>query len=763
MPFMPSPARQALSRFLRLHPAFSLLAGLLAGILPLVSTEAFDGTVAAWRLTIPGVMLLGLGLGLAGAWRQPEPRREMAKLAVGVGLGALTTWLALHPGPRHYHRQLPPGPCGLELEAVVIDVTTVPDGPEWLPNPKLTWVQLARFRLVPDEAWREAVGKLAVKLPLEAPRLGYGDRVFVRGACLMPEAAAFPRDFDFRRYLLTQDSWRVIEASSCEIRGPPTALRFRLGRWMLDWRDGLLARLTAPLQEVKNRQTLAALFFGCRQGTDWRDLQSFQASGTIHIFGISGLHVGVLAATLLWLMCWLPFRLRHLLLPTILLGYVLSTGFQPAAVRALLMIGIWLLQRALLRPATPLNAVFLAAALILVFQPLACLGAGFQFSFTVAGFLVLAYRSGHAWPELANAGGHWLPARLLTQPGLVASGCRRGLWGGLFACLVAWLASLGVGIAQNGYFVPSAPLANLAMLPAVSWLFMVVAAQTLLLPLPFVGPWVGWVTEFLLELTRFIGEHGAGGNRFWLPPHPVALGLFYLALIVLVTTNRRRIFFVATAGLVGIMLGWHWRDVTRPPAILVLHGGGSQVPGIVFCPGGGRPPLIVNAPGGNGGPVLRNLLLAEGIGEVDTLLLPGIRREHVLGAESLLGVNGVRRLLLPATYRAGTQARATVKVAAEAGTRVTLMPVDRSQAMPLRHTETGLDFRAVSGSDWRLSWNLAEVAVKVTCHELMPGRQQLEIQLPGRALVRLDLPRQNHRRIIRLPLVPGSCVFRDPG
>jgi ComEC/Rec2-related protein len=747
---MPSPLLRATSRFLRLHPALPLLAGLLAGILPTV--PAASAECPGLRLILPGILVLLLaGLAIV-ARRNPLWQGDLAKAAVGVGVGALTTWLALFPGAKDLHRQLPPGPCGVELEVVVTDPTAVPNAPDWLGNPKLLQASLRRFRLSHDEPWREASGNLALRLPPEdSPRVGFGDGLTVRGTCTVPDPARFPRDFDLRDYLLSQGIRRIVHAQTGEFRSPPAGPFFRAGRLCLNLRDRLLTRLTAPLGDLKNRQILAALLFGCRQGLDARDRQSYQASGTIHIFAISGLHVGIVASILLLCLRGLPFRPRHLLVPLVLLGYVLSTGFQPAAVRALLMLSLWLIQRALLRPTSPLNAVFLAAVLILVFQPLACLGAGFQFSFTVAGFLVLAWRTGRAWPDLATGAGRWIPARLLTRPRLAAASFRRWLWGGTLACLVAWLASLGINVALNGYFVPTTPLSNFAMLPVLSALSIAVSAQILLLPLPWVAGWTGGVVGFLLDVARQIGENG-GGARFWLPPHPAVLTLYYLALTVAVTSRQRRTFFPAATVLAGILLLWHFRDVTRPPAVLVLHGGSSQIPAVVLCPGGGRPPLIVNAPGGDSAYAMRNILVGEGVADVDALLLPSIRRDHAAGTEALLAAVDIHRLLLPETYRAGTYARRAVEIAATLPTRIAVMPTGRDTAPPMRYTETGLRFRADSGSDWQLSWRTAESTVDAACRDILPGWRQLAIRMPGRPEVRLDLPHQNRLRVIRVTL-----------
>jgi ComEC/Rec2-related protein len=749
------PPRRAAERFLRLHPAFPLLAGLLAGVVPLAVA---DGRGLAVSAALCLAILAGAAMARGGSpWRP-----DLAKFAIAAALGMMLAWGGLHPGEGHLHRQLPTGPCGVEMEVVAVDPAAVRGVPAWLPNPALPKARLLRYRSTPHELWREAHGAVALRLPPESPRLGFGDILRVRGTCAMADPALFPGDFDFRRHLLSQGIWRVVQVRECAIRGTTPDWWLRLGRAGLALRDRLLVRLTAPCRDDDSRRVLAALLFGCRQGLDARERQAFQASGTIHVFAISGLHVGMVGLALLMALRWVPFRPRHLLVPVLLGAYVLSTGFQPAAVRALLMFGLWLVQRARLRPSSPLNAVFLAAVVIMACQPLACLGAGFQFSFTVTGFLVLAWQSGRAWPEMAVGSGRWIPARLLRPSTLAASGLRRRIAGSVYVCLVAWLASLGINLVQNGGFVPSAPLTNFALLPLLSGLFMAVSVQALLLPVAFLADLMGMGVEVLLGLCRMIGGYDAGLARAWLPPHPAVLLLYYLALTVLVTAHRRLRSLAAAAVLGGILVAWHLRDAGRPPAVLVMHGGDSQTPTVVLCPGAGEAAVVVNAPS-HGAARLRNLLLAEGIREVDTLLLPSPRREHALGAAPLVGAGIVRRLMLPATWRAGISSREAVAVAAAEGTEVVLLPVSRAGPLRMRRAETGLDLRLRDGTDWRLAWRTAEATAEVACRDLQPGLRRLELRLPGQPPRRLDLPNRNRAEVIRIPLGQTGLIFpRNP-
>ena len=147
---------------------------------------------------------------------------------------------------------------------------------------------------------------------------------------------------------------------------------------------------------------MAAIMFGCRHGVDYRNRKNFLQSGVMHIFAVSGLHVGMLALSLFIFLRWLPFRFRYLFVPFLLFIYVFTTGMQASALRAFFMIGIWSVMKGLFYKLSPLNIVFITASIMLIINPLTILGAGFQFSFTIAFFLVLSWNSLKHWNMILN-------------------------------------------------------------------------------------------------------------------------------------------------------------------------------------------------------------------------------------------------------------------------------------------------------------------------------------------------------------------------
>ncbi|HWA85644.1 MAG TPA: ComEC/Rec2 family competence protein [Opitutus sp.] len=111
----------------------------------------------------------------------------------------------------------------------------------------------------------------------------------------------------------------------------------------------------------------------------------FMQSGTMHLFAINGLHIGVVAvalhALLMALRC--PRPLAAVLMLAVLWLDVDTTGTSPSAVRAFVLVACYEAALVLRRPANGLAALATAAALVLLFDPMALFGASFQMSYGV--------------------------------------------------------------------------------------------------------------------------------------------------------------------------------------------------------------------------------------------------------------------------------------------------------------------------------------------------------------------------------------------
>jgi competence protein ComEC len=194
----------------------------------------------------------------------------------------------------------------------------------------------------------------------------------------------------------------------------------------------------------------------------------FMQSGTMHLFAISGLNIGVISGALqaLLLLLRLPAWLRHGLSAALLWLFVDITGAAPSAVRAFVMAVFLHAAFVLRRPANPLAAVVASALAVLILSPLQVFSASFLMSYgIVVALLVLGLPLGEA--GLAR----WTPWRDI--PPVTWAWWQRGIaagWHGLVTSLAIGVASTLVGLLTGvqffGLLTPGSLLSNLVLIPA---------------------------------------------------------------------------------------------------------------------------------------------------------------------------------------------------------------------------------------------------------------------------------------------------------
>lgn len=146
----------------------------------------------------------------------------------------------------------------------------------------------------------------------------------------------------------------------------------------------------------EEKSVLATLTLGYRQAIN-RDLRRrFSVTGVSHLLAVSGLHVGIICGFLTFLFAPLARRpdgrkLRYLLSLFCLWGYVWITGLAASAVRAGIMLSIYLIGRILKHPSDRYNTWCAAAFCMLAYHPLYLFDIGFQLSY-LAVFSILFFQ-----------------------------------------------------------------------------------------------------------------------------------------------------------------------------------------------------------------------------------------------------------------------------------------------------------------------------------------------------------------------------------
>lgn len=637
---------------LRALPCLVPACGVLAGAFP----------VGLWGLSICGVgssglwLLVGVVVGLLAL-----PWERWGGFGVWVAVGVLLAWLHCLGPWRTYGLRVGEAPVYVEAEAVVVDERVPRDeGLGWLPEVRSVRARLRRIRRVgqPGASWRRCGGVVMLWFREGSP--GYGATVRVTGLLQEPRATRLPGVFDYRRYLRTQGIAHVLAVDSVEVLRSSASGWRRLPASLYAFREAVLAYVSDGIADEEGRAVLAAMTFGFRQGLAPETRDRYVRSGMVHLFAISGLHVGICFLLLMGVLSWCgaPFSWRHYAAPTLLLLYVVATGAAPSAMRAWIMLSIWSVGRGLRRPVVASNAVLAAGLFLVLWNPLVLFQAGFQFSFAIVFALVWGWQGGTRLCGWLWERERWVPARYRCRS--VLRGLRVQVLRGVVSLGCAWLGGLGLAAYHTQLFLPASVLVNL-LVGVLAWLILagaVVKAATALL-FGVGGGLATWVLGWCLWGVGLLAELGAEHGGAMVVARPwLVLVLLYYGLLWAVLAARwrleRRVWAVAALLACIVVIATGHRRGRMLPRVTVLMPAERVVPVVVVRPPG-HPlePLVCNAGPARFGASLGQWLRSRGVGVVDGLALLDNRADFAAGAPGLWRFCGVRSTTMMFRTRRG--------------------------------------------------------------------------------------------------------------
>jgi competence protein ComEC len=277
--------------------------------------------------------------------------------------------------------------------------------------------------------------------------------------------------------------------------------------WM---REKLLAG-SEKLPEI--RALVPAMMLGDKALMSREDKTLFRETGMMHLFAVSGLHVGLVALVVeaLLALAHLTRTRRILAGQAVLLAYVIAIGSPPSAVRAFLMILFFRVGRLWGRPARGLPSLAASAVAVLLWQPLQLFDVGAQLSYGIVAAILLYGIPLGEFLKKRFTQEDFLPPDDLNLFRRRKMWITARLWENTSISLAAFAASLPLCVAYFGYLAPVSVLLNLAMIPlalvaAVASVLAIALFLAATLPLlAFLGNvakfvnHASWFTSWLME------------------------------------------------------------------------------------------------------------------------------------------------------------------------------------------------------------------------------------------------------------------------
>ena len=353
---------------------------------------------------------------------------------------------------------------------------------------------------------------------------------------------------------------------------------------------------------------------------------------------------------------------------------------------------------------------------------------GFQFSFIVAGFLVLSWNNSEKLVSSALETTKWIPVQQKFSVNLLKNRLTINILRSVITSLVAWVSGIGLCLAYQGLFSSSSILANLIIIPFVSLFTGAVVAKIAFFPLWPVAYLANLASEWSLNVIRDVsGMCASFGNEYLLKPPLWILVIFYIAVILVIISERKRTFIISAAVVIAITGFWYWDNTFSSGSIYIICGGESQEPVIAVCPPGDSGAFIVNAGSRQAARPLMNLLYRKGVDAVDTLLICESRKDFCSGSRYVLSGIRVSQLVMPEKYKQSWFSRKAVEIAENEGCGINFISGENERIFKKGNINCRFVKKENKTTDYFIEYILRKGSVKIKIVNQEPGVKKVEI------------------------------------
>ncbi len=598
-----------------------LVAGMVTAPLPAIFCAAFLLLVAALTcrslrpaLLYPLLLLAGWANALlhSSVLSPVDLRRVVATTTV---LATVRGHLLETPGLRVYRRT---------------------DQPAWRTQARLDVSAICPAR----GTWQAATGCIAVTTPVSLTNFFSGQSVEITGVLAPPKTAMAEGMFDYREYLRRQGIYYQLQAESERdwrvLASPALPLADRFSAWA---RRALALGLPAEDESLRLEWALA---LGWKTALTEEASEPFVRAATYHIFAVDGLRMAIVFGIFFYALraIGLPRAFCGAVLIPLIWFYVALTGWPASAIRATVMLTVIIVGWILKRPSDPMNSLFAAALIILVWEPQQLFQAGFQLSFFVVLALILTIPPLFDVIRKLTAPDPLLPAQLHRRWHPAVGIPARYIGDITVTSFAAWIGSIPVVAYYFNILTPVSTPANIIAVPVcvlvlISNLISLVLAAWIPAAAELFNQ-AGWFCMECIRVTSIWFAKWPAAYCYTPAPGLHTICVYYAVLLALVSgwalrPKHRTARLVALSALVLLWAGdacLRWPVTTL--SILPVHGGTA-----IYCDGlGHKHDLLIDVGSSNSVQfITKPFLRARGVNGSPPLLLTHGDLHHLGGVE----------------------------------------------------------------------------------------------------------------------------------
>ena len=328
------------------------------------------------------ICLCGVGLW----WHWNKGKMSILFAGLLVLLGALKGTQSLERAVDHFVQFLPTDRTLVEVEGLVSS------DPEYVDGDYRIVFDI--FQLVVKDTVRAVSGRALIRFKAGTALPAYRDRMQLHMQLYQPSLPRNPGAFDYRKFLRR----RGIDAlGTVQKRSQIIGHRREKGDW---WAQTVLPVRRLIRRAIEQNLSggpaglLKGVLLGAKHAVPEEVKTTFAQTGVNHVLAVSGLHVGLIAGTVFFMLKMLGVGRGITAALTIcaLIFYALITGLPPSVVRASTMGCVALLGLVGQRDIDGGNILGIAGLGLLIARPQDLFDVGFQLSFVATGGILIFYR-----------------------------------------------------------------------------------------------------------------------------------------------------------------------------------------------------------------------------------------------------------------------------------------------------------------------------------------------------------------------------------
>ena len=470
--------------------------------------------------------------------------------------------------------------------------------------------------------------------------------------------------------------------------------------------------MIGELYSGRSAAFLQAIITGDRTllNADKTDTSALKTSGVYHIVAVSGMHVAFLVTFIVLIFGRRPWALCVSI--PIILVFMAMVGFTPSVTRAGIMQIILLTAELTRREADRITTLSAALLLLIAVNPYSAASASLQLSFAAVLGLILISQKVYDW---------LIKVLRADKQGKLLRFIAVFLASSLSASVGALAFTVPLSAVYFGYVSLAAPLSNLLILPAASFVF---CGGLVSIILGYIALPIGKIAAFIIALPA----------KYILSAARLISGFSFASIYMVNTLMLIWIVWLYAVIISAVILKAKPRQLIIPAAVLFVclcaiavgtsaSSRSCDMSFTVLDVGQGQSIVVTSndaafvtdcgsSSGGDAGNVAADYLLSTGRDRVDILFLTHYDADHVNGLEDLLARVEVDNAMLPPVLEGEEwKTKAVTELLERNGTKVSFVNSDTLvelqsadvRLFPVldenRSSDSGLCFLYSSG-DW---------------------------------------------------------------